>query len=147
VRAAEVGFLVATSTTIPAFGPGLEPRFRGFATAAAGRHSDTAASAPYAKGDTQRPLARIHYSEDIDLVQVDAGPIGPVLKAMRVRLDPWLGEPRWKQGQGRATFSYRFESETKPITPLKLKVEINTREHFCVPGLRRVRFQVRTEPR
>jgi predicted nucleotidyltransferase component of viral defense system len=82
------------------------------------------------------------YSEDIDLVQVNAGPIGPVLNAIRARLDPWLGEPRWRQGQGRATFLYRFESETRPVTPLKLKVEINTREHFCVLGLRRMRYQV-----
>lgn len=74
------------------------------------------------------------YSEDIDLVQVHAGPIGPMLNAMRTRLDPWLGEPQWKQGQGRVTFYYRFESETRPVTPLKLKVEINTREHFCVLG-------------
>lgn len=86
------------------------------------------------------PPAR--YSEDIDLVQVNAGPIGPVLSAMRARLDPWLGEPRWKQGRGRATFSYRFESEMPPVTPLRLKVEINTREHFCVLGLRRVRYQL-----
>ena len=86
------------------------------------------------------PPAR--YSEDIDLVQVNPGPIGPVLQAVRTRLDPWLGEPRWKQSQGRATFVYRFESEAKPATPLKLKVEINTREHFTVFGLRPVRFVV-----
>lgn len=47
----------------------------------------------------------VRYSEDIDLVQVNPGPIGPVLQAMRTRLDPWLGEPRWKQSQGRATCS------------------------------------------
>ena len=82
------------------------------------------------------------YSADIDLVQIKAGPIGPVLTAMRARLDPWLGEPRWTQSQGRVTFLYRFESETKPITPLKLKVEINTREHFFVLGPHRVCFQV-----
>ena len=82
------------------------------------------------------------YSEDIDLVQVNAGPIGEVMNAVRERLDPWLGEPKWKQGQGRVTFSYRFESEIKPVTPLRLKVEINTREHFHVLGQRRTRFQV-----
>jgi predicted nucleotidyltransferase component of viral defense system len=82
------------------------------------------------------------YSEDIDLVQVHAGPIGPMLNAMRTQLDPWLGEPQWKQGQGRVTFYYRFESETRPVTPLRLKVEINTREHFCVLGKRRIHFQV-----
>lgn len=82
------------------------------------------------------------YSEDIDLVQVNAGPIGQVMDAVRARLDPWLGKPQWKQGQGRVTFFYRFESETKPITSLRLKVETNTREHFCVLGQRRALFQV-----
>jgi predicted nucleotidyltransferase component of viral defense system len=82
------------------------------------------------------------YSEDIDLVQVNAGPFGPVMDAVRARLDPWLGKPQWKQGQGRVTFFYRFESETKPITPLRLKVETNTREHLCVLGSRKARFQV-----
>ena len=46
-----------------------------------------------------RPAAR--YSEDIDLVQVVGGPIGPLLKEIHAALDPWLGEPRWKQGEGR----------------------------------------------
>lgn len=82
------------------------------------------------------------YSEDIDLVQVNAGPIGPVMQAVRARLDSWLGSPQWKQGQGRVTLHYRFESETRPVTPLKLKVEINTREHFSVLGLRRMRYQL-----
>ncbi|MBI4604008.1 MAG: nucleotidyl transferase AbiEii/AbiGii toxin family protein [Planctomycetes bacterium] len=82
------------------------------------------------------------YSEDIDLVQVAAGPIGGVMDAVRARLDPWLGKSQWKQGRGRVTFSYRFESEVKPVTPLRLKVEINTREHFCLLGTRRTRFQV-----
>jgi len=86
------------------------------------------------------PPAR--YSEDIDLVQVNAGPIGPVLTAMRAKLDHWLGEPRWKQGQGRATFVYRFESEIPPVTPLRLKVEINTREHFSVLGLHQSSYRL-----
>lgn len=86
------------------------------------------------------PPAR--YSEDIDLVQVSASPIGGVMDAVRERLDPWLGKPQWKQGQGRVTFMYRFESETLPVTPLRLKVEINTREHLCVLGSPRIRFEV-----
>lgn len=74
------------------------------------------------------------YSEDIDLVQVEAGPIGPVMTALRARLDPWLGEPRRKQSEGRMTFIYRFDSEIQPVTPLRLKIEVNTREHFAVLG-------------
>lgn len=87
-----------------------------------------------------KPAAR--YSEDIDLVQVNAGPIGAVVNAARARLDAWLGEPTWKQGEGRFTLSYRFESEMKPVTPLKLKVEINTREHLFVLGAAQVAYDV-----
>ena len=86
------------------------------------------------------PPAR--YSEDIDLVQVEGGPIGPAINAIRARLDPWLGKPKWKLGQSRVTLRYRFESEIPPVTSLRLKVEINTREHFTVLGLRRLPFAV-----
>lgn len=75
------------------------------------------------------------YSEDIDLVQVEAGPIGAVMDAIRRRLDAWLGKSQWKQGHGRVTLYYRFMSEMEPVTPMRLKVEINTREHFSVLGL------------
>ena len=80
-----------------------------------------------------QPPAR--YSEDIDLVQIDIGAIGPILEALRKQLSSWLGEPKWKLKEGRATLIYRFESESYPITPMRLKVEINTREHFTVLGL------------
>ena len=30
------------------------------------------------------------------------------------------------------TMTYRFKSEIPPITPLRLKIEVNTREHFSV---------------
>jgi predicted nucleotidyltransferase component of viral defense system len=78
------------------------------------------------------PPAR--YSEDIDLVQVKAEPAGPIMDVLREVLNPWLGEPRYKQSQGRVTFTYRFASENNPPLPLRLKVEINTREHFAVNG-------------
>ena len=32
------------------------------------------------------------------------------------------------------TFIYRFESEIQPVTALRLKIEVNTREHFAVMG-------------
>ncbi len=40
------------------------------------------------------------------------------------------------------TFIYRFDSEIAPITPLRLKVEINTREHFSVHGFETKRLEV-----
>ena len=87
-----------------------------------------------------RPPAR--YSEDIDLVQVKAEPIGATLDALRGLLDPWLGEPQRKQGEGRVTLNYRFGSEDAPPLRLRLKVEINSREHFALYGWAKVPFQV-----
>ena len=86
------------------------------------------------------PPAR--YSEDIDLVQVEPGPAGPMMDALRNALDPWLGKARWKQSQGRVTFGYRFLSEDVPAIRLRLKVEINTREHFAVLGFTERPFSV-----
>ena len=85
-------------------------------------------------------LPPVRYSEDIDLVQVKAGPIGPVLDALRSELDPWLGEPRRRRGEGRVTLVYRFASEEN--LPLRLKVEINSREHFALHGHVRHPFAV-----
>ncbi len=87
-----------------------------------------------------QPAAR--YSEDIDLVQTSPGGIGEVLDAIHDALDPWLGKPRWKQTEGRVTLSYRFESEEVPPVGLRLKVEINSREHFTAYGLEQRRFEV-----
>lgn len=74
------------------------------------------------------------YSEDIDLVQARPGPIGEILDAIRPRLDPWLGKPARSRAEGGVTLTYRFESEIAPVRPLRLKIEINTREHFAVLG-------------
>lgn len=87
-----------------------------------------------------RPAAR--YSEDIDLVQTRAEPAGPMMQALHEVLDPWLGQPRYKQTGGRVTFVYRFDSEDAPPITLKLKVEINSREHFSVYGIAPVPFAV-----
>jgi predicted nucleotidyltransferase component of viral defense system len=85
-------------------------------------------------------LAQARYSEDIDLVQVHAGPIGPIMDALQERLNHWLGKPKRNQSEGRVTFIYRIQSEGG--LPLKLKVEINSREHFSVYDLQQVEFRI-----
>ena len=82
------------------------------------------------------------YSEDIDLVQRDAGPIGHLADALRKALDPWLGKPKWKQGHGRFTLIYRFETSFAPVSTMRLKIEINTREHFSVYEITKRNFRV-----
>ncbi len=86
------------------------------------------------------PAAR--YSEDIDLVQIRAEPIGDTLGALRQVLDPWLGEPKRVFKEGRVNLVYRFTSEGPLSVKLRLKVEINTREHFTEFGHVAVPFEV-----
>jgi predicted nucleotidyltransferase component of viral defense system len=86
------------------------------------------------------PAAR--YSEDIDLVQTRPEPIGETLDALRHVLDAWLGTPRRKLKEGRVNLVYRFDSEDSPPLPMRLKIEINSREHFSELGLTRVPFRV-----
>jgi predicted nucleotidyltransferase component of viral defense system len=69
------------------------------------------------------------FSEDLDFVQINAEPIGKTVNAIRECLDHWLGEPSWKQNQGRFTLNYRFKTEIEPVIIRKVKIEINTREH------------------
>jgi predicted nucleotidyltransferase component of viral defense system len=77
-----------------------------------------------------QPAAR--YSEDIDLVQREAGSIGKVMDAVKALCNPILGQPRTKQKQNSVIFTYRVNSEIPPVIPLRMKIEINTREHFSV---------------
>ena len=77
------------------------------------------------------PQAR--YSEDIDLVQVEPGPVKPITERLSEVLS-WL--PRMTSEIRRFGFrmKFRYESEIAPIEPMRLKVEVNTFEHFSVLG-------------
>jgi predicted nucleotidyltransferase component of viral defense system len=82
------------------------------------------------------------YSEDIDLVQIKSEPIGETLDKVRSVLDPWLGTPRRQSKRGRINLVYRFESEDSPPFKLRLKIEINSREHFSELGLIPIPFKI-----
>ena len=86
------------------------------------------------------PAAR--YSEDIDLVQVAPQAIGETLDLVKSVLDPWLGEPQRKFKEGRVNLVYRFASEATPPVRMRLKIEINSREHFAELGFAKVPFAV-----
>lgn len=89
-----------------------------------------------------KPQAR--YSEDIDLVQIKAGPIKPILARIREVLAPFLGTKRnIETSIHNNTATYRFETEIPPIIQMRLKIEINCREHFTVLGLQQVPFEVK----
>lgn len=83
------------------------------------------------------------YSEDLDLVQMKAGPIKPVILEVQEALDDWLGPPRTRQAPDSVKLLYGFETTGRPVRRMRVKIEINTREHFSVDGLHHVSLTVR----
>ena len=81
------------------------------------------------------------YSEDIDLVQLEAGPIKETYDHLRDTLD-FLGEPKVKQKKHNNTLIFRVQSQGVPPLPIHLKVEINCKEHFGVLPMVRQPFEV-----
>lgn len=86
----------------------------------------------------------VRYSEDIDLVQLRAEPIGETLDLVRGVLDPWLGKPQRKLKAGRVNLVYRFDSEDPQPVRMRVKIEINSREHFSEFGSVQVPFRVQS---
>jgi predicted nucleotidyltransferase component of viral defense system len=88
---------------------------------------------------------QVRYSEDIDLIQINREPINPVLKRIREKLS-FLGTKRTvKQHIHNNTMIYRFDTEIPPIVSMRLKIEINTREHLNILGLQDIPFEVKND--
>lgn len=89
----------------------------------------------------QRPL---RYSEDIDLVQTQPEPIGATVDAIRDGL-AWLGKCSREQAGHSMHLMFKFAPEVDAQSTLKLKVEINTREHENLLGIRHYPFAVESD--
>jgi predicted nucleotidyltransferase component of viral defense system len=85
-----------------------------------------------------RPL---RYSEDIDLVQIKPEAIGSTIDAIRETLG-WLGKCKRDQAGHSTHLFFEFAPEADAAAKLKVKVEINTREHKPVHGIKTYPFQV-----
>ncbi|MGB6151047.1 MAG: nucleotidyl transferase AbiEii/AbiGii toxin family protein [Pricia sp.] len=84
------------------------------------------------------------YSEDIDLVQIKPGPIKPILKRIGEVIDFFEEDRRTDiRGHG-AKALYRFNSEYENIR-LRLKLEINCKEHFNVLPWVEFPFEVKSD--
>lgn len=81
------------------------------------------------------------YSEDIDLVQITAGPIKPIMYRLGEVLE-FLPNRVTKQKRYNNTMLFRLESEIPPVVPVRLKIEINCFEHCNELGLVKVPFEV-----
>jgi len=86
----------------------------------------------------------LRYSEDIDLVQISAEPIGGTVDAIREVLH-WLGKCAREQAGHSMHLVFRFAPEMAPDTSLKVKVEINTREHEALFDVRHYPFAVEND--
>jgi predicted nucleotidyltransferase component of viral defense system len=84
------------------------------------------------------------YSEDIDLVQIKPENIGMVLDKIREVLS-FLGKPVVKQKKNNNTLVFRVNSTFPPIMPLRLKIEINCKEHFSILGFVKMPFEVKSQ--
>lgn len=83
------------------------------------------------------------YSEDIDLVQIKPEPIKNTLERITQVLT-FIGKYNIEQTQRSNKVIFRFESEMPPVSKMKLKIEINTREHFHVYELSEIDFGIRS---
>lgn len=84
------------------------------------------------------------YSEDIDLVQINKGPIKPIMKRIGEVIGFFEEERRTQvRGHG-AKILYRFTSEYEQ-EPRRLKLEINCKEHFNVLDWVEFPFEVKSE--
>ena len=83
----------------------------------------------------------LRYSEDIDLVQVWPERIGPTIDAVREAL-AWLGNCNRDRAGHSTHLTFRFAPEVAPDTTLNLKIELNTREHVSMLGVRTYPFEL-----
>jgi len=84
------------------------------------------------------------YSEDIDLVQIKSVPIKPIMERIK-EVITFFEEPRKTQVKGHgAKAMYRFTSEYEEIR-LRLKLEINCKEHFNVLDWVDFSFEVKSD--
>lgn len=83
----------------------------------------------------------LRYSEDIDLIQTQEEPIKGTIEAIQEALS-WLGKFNIDQRRDTSHLEFKFSPESTPDSPMKLKLEINTREHTNLLGLRKYSFSL-----
>lgn len=84
------------------------------------------------------------YSDDLEFVQLNPGPIGVILDHVKNKMD-WLGKPTWKTGEGRVTLYYKFHPATDETINLCIKLEINTREHHQLLGITQKNYSIENQ--
>ena len=83
----------------------------------------------------------LRYSEDIDLIQTQPEAIGPTVDAVRAALS-WLGKCSRARARHSMHLEFRFAPEVDPDATLKLMIEINTRVHESLYGIKKYPFEI-----
>ena len=86
----------------------------------------------------------LRYSEDIDLVQTQAGPIKDTVAEIRDVLS-WLGKCSYDAAAHSVHLVFKFTPDADSGSQLKLKVEINTREHKSFHSVKTYPFEVNSD--
>ena len=68
---------------------------------------------------------QVRYSEDIDLVQVEPGPVKPIAERLGEVLS-WLPRKTTETRRFGFRMKFRYDSELAPIEPMRLKIEVTT---------------------
>lgn len=86
---------------------------------------------------------QVRYSEDVDLVQIKPGGVGAILDALKETISFFTQQPKVKIKANNNIVIFKFDSEILPVMPMRVKVEINCREHFSVLGFKEYHFTVK----
>jgi len=75
---------------------------------------------------------------------VESKPIGPVLDRLKEALS-FMGTPKTKQRTDNNVLIYRYGTTFPPEVPMRLKIEINCKEHFSVQERVNIPFNIRNQ--
>ena len=79
------------------------------------------------------------YSEDIDLVQIESGPVKEIIRRLQTVFEGF-GKATVKRAESSFKLIYHYDSEIEPVQKMRIKVEVNSREHFAVLGWNSIPF-------
>ncbi len=86
------------------------------------------------------------YSEDLDFVQIKAENIGDVLTELRKIIKRIISaKPTYKKSQIANSLIYSYNAENPPNPKMKIKIEINTREHFAIDGIKNLKLDCKSD--
>jgi len=86
------------------------------------------------------------YSEDLDFVQIKAGHIGDVLTELRKVIKQIIPtKPVYNKSQIANRLVYSYYAENPPNPKMKIKIEINAREHFAVDEIKNLKLECKSD--